>query len=91
MCSCRMVGAASFSRTHTALASRCTSSQVVSAALTSPGVAWVEVKRFGRWHDRSNAALDSGFVAIGPLEIARVDNDPNAPQNGQISFEMVPA
>jgi hypothetical protein len=66
-------------------------STVVAAALTAPGVAWIEVKRFGRWHDRSSAALETGFVAIADMEIARVDNDPNAPQNGQISFEMVPA
>lgn len=66
-------------------------SQVVAVALHVPGVAWVEVTRFGRWSDRSTTALDSGYVAIGPTEIARLDNDPNAPQNGRISFDMVAA
>jgi hypothetical protein len=64
-------------------------SQVVTAALGVSGVAWVEVKRFGRWHEKSNAAVAIGYVAVAPTDVVRLDNDPNAPQNGQISFDMV--
>jgi len=59
-------------------------SQVVACAEQVTGVLWVEVKRFRRW--RSPDELKKDFIPIGPLEIARLDNNPNAPEYGQISF-----
>jgi len=63
-------------------------SQIVAAALKVPGVQWVDVTRFHRW---GRAALDErekGYIPMGRLEIACLDNDPNAPENGKIEFDM---
>lgn len=64
-------------------------SQVVACACAVPGVAWVEVEQFSRWQDPSPLDLAREEIAIGPSEIARLSNDPNAPELGQISFTMV--
>ena len=34
------------------------------------------------------AVGDKGVLALGPLEIARCDNDPNFPENGRIKLSM---
>ena len=62
-------------------------SQLVDRAAQVPGVTWLKALRFGRWHDPSMAPLE--IILIGPLEIARVDNNPNALEHGQITFSVV--
>jgi predicted phage baseplate assembly protein len=63
-------------------------SQIVAAAMEVPGVTWVEVLRFQRWRERPRGEIEAGRIAFGRLEIARLDNDPNEPENGHIEFEM---
>ena len=63
-------------------------SQVVAAAMQVPGVQWVEVDRFQHWGALAQGELQAGQIAMGRLEIARLDNDPNAPENGKIEFTM---
>jgi hypothetical protein len=63
-------------------------SQLVAAAMGVPGVEWVETTRFQRWGQASHDELDTGFIELGRLEIARLDNDPNLPENGRIEFIM---
>jgi hypothetical protein len=41
---------------------------------------------FQRFGHPSRVALDEGRITFGRLEIARLDNDPNAPENGKIDF-----
>jgi hypothetical protein len=53
-----------------------------------PGVRWVEPVRFQRWGERSRGELEAGRITFDRLEIARLDNDPNAPENGKIEFDM---
>lgn len=70
-------------------------SQLVATAMAVPGVGWIDTRggpgsphRFQRWGLASSQALDSGTLAFDRLEIARLDNDPNAPENGRIDFLM---
>jgi hypothetical protein len=62
--------------------------QVIAAALAVPGVVRVDATRFQRWGCASQGELERGWIAIGPIEIARLDNDPAAVQNGTISFDV---
>ncbi|RMH81600.1 MAG: putative baseplate assembly protein [Calditrichaeota bacterium] len=70
-------------------------SQIVAAAMQVPGVAWVDtddtppsVNRFRRRGEPSRGEVQAGRIEMHPLEIARVDNDPNRPENGRIDFVM---
>lgn len=61
-------------------------SPIVATAMAISGVTQVDVDRFQRWGRPARGELDAGRIDIGPLEIARVDSDPNAPENGLIAF-----
>lgn len=70
-------------------------SQVVATAMAVPGVTWVDtsdsppgVNRFQRWGEAPAGELEAGRVLFARLEIARLENDPNAPENGRIEFSM---
>jgi predicted phage baseplate assembly protein len=68
-------------------------SQLLAAAMRVPGVAWVDAddtfpkpNRFKRWGQVSRGEVADSRIALGRLEIARLDNDPNRPENGKIEF-----
>lgn len=61
-------------------------SQVVARAMTVPGIAHITVERFGRQDDSGFAELQAEEISLGPLEIARLDNDAQHPENGTIQF-----
>jgi hypothetical protein len=70
-------------------------SEVIVAAMGVPGVRWVSVDpeadppaRFQRWGEAPRAEIANGYIDIGRLEIAQLDNDPNKPENGKIEFHM---
>ncbi|ALF52888.1 hypothetical protein ACX27_08510 [Nostoc piscinale CENA21] len=70
-------------------------SQLIATAMAIPGVQWVDVSnqpsklhRFQRWGQAANGELEASEIRFGRLEIARLDNDPNAPENGRIDFLM---
>jgi hypothetical protein len=64
-------------------------SQVVSRAMQVSGIAWVDITCFGRrWTQDDPGKLPAEQIAIAPLEIARLDNHPDRPENGKISFDM---
>ena len=68
-------------------------SQIVAEVMATPGVQWVDVSdrgihRFQRWGRAANQELETGEITFDRLEIARLDNDPNAPENGRIAFLM---
>lgn len=70
-------------------------SKVIATAMQVSGVQWVDfsdrtnpLHRFQRWGRAANQELENGEISIGRLEIARLDNDPNAPENGRIDFLM---
>jgi predicted phage baseplate assembly protein len=67
-------------------------SRVIDAAMQVPGVKWVDLSGesdcFQRWGETAHDELEDGLITIGRLEIARLDNDPNDPENGKIEFIM---
>ncbi len=74
-------------------------SQIYQTAMAVEGVAWVELTRFQRWGEKPNLTLENGVLAnqdiktgalsADRLEVLRLDNDPNFPENGKIDFEML--
>jgi hypothetical protein len=63
-------------------------SRLVAAAQAVTGVERVEVTRLERLYEGPNGEIVAGFLPIGPLEIARLDNDPRFPGNGQLRLTM---
>jgi len=67
-------------------------SRVISAAMEVPGVKWVDLSgtanRFRRWGKLSAGEVEEGLIRMGRLEIAMLDNNPSAPENGKIEFFM---
>ncbi|HYJ87074.1 MAG TPA: putative baseplate assembly protein, partial [Pyrinomonadaceae bacterium] len=62
-------------------------SRIVAAAQAVTGVASVVVAKFQRQGIPSAEALDSGRLAMGLHEIARLDNDPNFPERGVFTLK----
>ncbi len=75
-------------------------SEFIAQAMQVPGVRWVNTEAvdsqtkkptgncFKRWGQLPHGELQQGWIDIGRLEIARLDNDPNAPENGKLEFVM---
>ncbi len=63
-------------------------SRLVAAAQAVPGVASVTVTKLERLFEGPNGELAQGVLPVGPLEVARLDNDPSYPENGRIRFEL---
>ncbi len=68
-------------------------SKIVSTAMQVPGVLRVDMddtkrNRFQRWGQPSHGELKECRINMGRLEIARLDNDLNRPENGRIEFYM---
>ncbi len=70
-------------------------SQMVAAVMQVPGVRWVDTEdvlpkfnRFKRWGQMPNGERLAGVIRCDRLEILRLDNDPNAPENGKLEFLM---
>jgi hypothetical protein len=66
-------------------------SQVIATAMEIAGVQSVTATRFQRGlrQDRfSRQALDAGQISFGRLDIAQLNNDPSAPEEGDIEFVM---
>ena len=57
-------------------------SPLYAAAQAVEGVASVEITKLQRLRKESRQALDDGFLSVGPLEVARLDNDPNFAERG---------
>ena len=63
-------------------------SPLVAAVSTVPGVESVQVTRFERSGNPDGQAIENGFLPLGPLEIARLDNDPSYPENGRLQLDV---
>jgi Baseplate J-like protein len=59
-------------------------SRIVARAMQVPGVEWVDVTALHRFREGAGEALETGRIEFGRLEIPRLDNDPNRPENGRI-------
>jgi len=63
-------------------------SPIVAAAAGVPGVRDVEVLRFERLGVPGRKGIDAGELALGRLEIARLDNDPSFPERGVLTLDL---
>lgn len=63
-------------------------SKLVALAHSVTGVENVVVTRLQRYREVAGRELADGILKIGPLEVARLDNDVNSPENGKIAFTM---
>ncbi|MDO9498781.1 putative baseplate assembly protein [Falsiroseomonas sp.] len=71
-------------------------SAIIARAMTVPGVLWAGVALEGeplpgRFERMDQPGIDhaaSGLIPVGAKEIARLDSDQNAPENGRIRFRM---
>jgi predicted phage baseplate assembly protein len=64
-------------------------SKLVAAAQAVEGVASVEVTRLQRQFDPPGTAFSyTGILPIGPLEVARLDNDPSFPEHGRLKLKI---
>ncbi|HEY0786344.1 MAG TPA: baseplate J/gp47 family protein, partial [Acidobacteriaceae bacterium] len=71
-------------------------SQLFAAIVGVPGVLTAHITRLALLHaihpDQDTAAnLAQGFLAIGPGQILRLDNDPNFPENGVLTLHPMGA
>jgi hypothetical protein len=63
-------------------------SDLVAAAQAVPGVEMVVVSKLERLWEGDNGEIASGILPLGPLEVARLDNDPGFPENGLLKLDM---
>jgi hypothetical protein len=63
-------------------------SRIVAAAQTVQGVDSVSVVRMERLFEGPNLEIERGILPLGPLEIARLDNDPSLPEIGRLELVM---
>jgi len=63
-------------------------SRLVAEAQAVPGVESVNVTQLERLFEGSNQELEAGVLPFSPLEIARLDNDPGYPENGQLHLVL---
>lgn len=63
-------------------------SRIYAAARQVQGIASAHATCFKRQGDSSGHSLDDGFIALGRLEIPRLDNDANYPGHGVLRLNM---
>ncbi|KUL52437.1 hypothetical protein ADL22_05040 [Streptomyces sp. NRRL F-4489] len=63
-------------------------SRLVAVAAAVPGVRSVAVTRLRRMFHEDRGEREAGVLGLGPLEIARCDNDPDRPENGRLAIDF---
>ncbi|MDT8320735.1 MAG: putative baseplate assembly protein, partial [Xanthomonadales bacterium] len=63
-------------------------SRLAAAAQAVTGVESVAVTRLQRRFEAANGELENGLLPLRPLEIARLDNDPDFPEHGRLDLVM---
>lgn len=71
-------------------------SPIIAAAMAVPGVRWVGMAlegfaptgRFRQLDDQSRDYAEDGVITVGRRQVARLDNDANAPEMGRLRFYM---
>jgi hypothetical protein len=63
-------------------------SRLIAAVQPLPGVMSVRVSALYRWGGHQCDELVNGFLPIGPLEVARLDNDPDFPEHGDFQLNL---
>lgn len=61
-------------------------SKLVAVVQAVAGVESVAVNKLERLSEGPNDEIKNGILPLGPLEIARLDNDPSFPENGRLTL-----
>ncbi|HTN47554.1 MAG TPA: baseplate J/gp47 family protein [Flavipsychrobacter sp.] len=64
-------------------------STIYEKAMGIDGIASVEIILFKRWAKPQGSEIQDALLQPAELEILRLDNDPNFPENGKIDFIML--
>jgi hypothetical protein len=63
-------------------------SPVYAAARSAAGVLAVTARKFQPQGRDTNQHLAAGEIKLGPLEVARLENDPSYPDHGQLTLKL---
>jgi predicted phage baseplate assembly protein len=63
-------------------------SRIVAATVAVPGVESVKVTKLERLFEGDAGEIENGVLSIGPLEVARLDNDLSRPENGVLHLDL---
>lgn len=63
-------------------------SKLVAAAQGVTGVETVRVARLQRLYESPNNEIENGVLSLGPLEVARLDNDRSQPEHGKLLLNI---
>jgi hypothetical protein len=63
--------------------------ELIALVQQVPGVESVKIAQLERMFEGPAGELEAGVLQLGPLEIARVDNDPSFPENGTLTLTML--
>jgi hypothetical protein len=63
-------------------------SQLIATAMAVEGVETARVNCLRRLYGRADDALSTGVLALGAMEVARLDGDPNFPENGRLDLTL---
>ena len=63
-------------------------SALLAEAMSVAGVECLRVRRMQRLFLPANHEIDNGLLPLAGHEIARLDNDPNRPEHGQLSIDV---
>ncbi|HEY2701511.1 MAG TPA: putative baseplate assembly protein [Pseudonocardiaceae bacterium] len=63
-------------------------SRLVATATALPGVISASVTKLQRLFAPPAGELAAGILTVGPLEIAELDNDPDRPERGRLTFTI---
>ncbi len=63
-------------------------SRLYAAVMAVDGLDSAAITKFQRYGKVSNDELQRGYIPSGQLEILRLDNDPNFPENGALKLDM---
>jgi hypothetical protein len=63
-------------------------SRIIAAAQAVEGVASVTVEHLSRQGEPEAGERDTGVLPLGPLEVARLDNDPDFPEHGVLALRL---
>jgi hypothetical protein len=63
-------------------------SQIYATAMAVDGLSWVQADRFQRWGKLPNQELQKQVLQPGPMEVVRLDNDPNFRENGRLELVL---
>ena len=63
-------------------------SRLYFAAMGIDGISSVEIRKFQRFGKSANQEKENGILQTASIEIIRLDNDPNFPENGKLNFNL---